>query len=113
MPITETQFKTIALGLPEAYEKPHYGQPSIFIGKKFLARYRREDDSVVLIVDSIDERDHLLAMDPDLYFITDHYRNYPSVLVRAAKLNAKDLRAMLERRRLAIAPKTPARKAKR
>ena len=105
MPVTEAQFRKIALSFPEAHEKSHYGQPSIFIAKKFFARLRAEDAAIVWIVGSIDERDALLEMDPKTYFVTDHYRNYPSVLVRLARLNETMLRKMLERRWRAIAPK--------
>ncbi len=105
MPITPAQFKKVALSFPEAHEKPSYGNPSIFIAKKFFTRLRKEDASVVWIVDSIDERDHLMEMDPKTYFITDHYRDYPSVLVRIARIDETMLKKMLERRWRKVAPK--------
>jgi hypothetical protein len=97
--------RRIALSFPEASEKLSYGKPSFFIAKKFFTRLRDEDASIVWIVGSIDERDHLLEMDPRTYFITDHYRDYPSVLVRIARIDKTILRKMLERRFRAIAPK--------
>jgi hypothetical protein len=105
MPITPAQFKKVALSFPEALEKSSYGNPSIFIAKKFFTRLRKEDDSVVWIVDSMDERDHLLEIDPKTYFITDHYRDYPSVLVRTARIDTDMLKKMLERRWRKVAPK--------
>jgi hypothetical protein len=105
MPITEAQFKTIALAFPEAHERPAYGQPAIYVAKKFFVRLRKEDAAIVWLVDSIDERDNLIAMDPKTYFITDHYKNYPSVLVRIARIDAAMLKRMLDRRWRAIAPK--------
>ena len=105
MPITKAQFKKIALAFPEAHEKSSYGNPAIFIAKKFFTRLRPEDDGIVCIVDSIDERDALLELDPRTYFITDHYKNYPSVLVRIQRINESMLKKMLERRWRAIAPK--------
>ncbi|HXC57152.1 MAG TPA: MmcQ/YjbR family DNA-binding protein [Rhizomicrobium sp.] len=105
MPITKADLKKIALSFPGANESSSYGQPSFKIEKKFFTRLRSEDDSIVLIVASIDERDMLLEADPKTFFITDHYKNYPSVLVRIARIDAKTLRAMLERRWRAIAPK--------
>jgi hypothetical protein len=66
---------------------------------------RSEDDSLVLVVGSIDERDMLLESDPALFHITDHYRNYPAVLARRTVIDAATLRGMLERRWRAIAPK--------
>ncbi|MBS0470107.1 MAG: MmcQ/YjbR family DNA-binding protein [Proteobacteria bacterium] len=103
--MTPAQLKKIALSFPGALEASSYGQPAFKIEKKFFTRLRPEDDSIVWIVDSIDERDALLEMDPKTYFITDHYKNYPSVLVRLSRLNEAMLRKLLERRWRAIAPK--------
>ncbi|HEY2885597.1 MAG TPA: MmcQ/YjbR family DNA-binding protein [Rhizomicrobium sp.] len=105
MAISKADLRRIALSFPESNEKPSYGKPSFFIAKKFFTRLRDEDASIVWIVGSVDERDHLLEMDPKTYFITDHYRDYPSVLVRIARIDKTMLRKMLERRFRAIAPK--------
>jgi hypothetical protein len=106
MALTRAQFVKIALSFPEAHEKSSYGNPAIFIAKKFFTRWRGEEDSIVWIVDSIDERDHLLEIDPKTYFITDHYKDYPSVLVRAERIDSAMLKKMLERRWRKVAPKT-------
>jgi hypothetical protein len=105
MAITAAQFKKVALSFPEAHEKSSYGSPAIFIAKKFFTRLRREDDGIVWIVGSIDERDALLELDPKTYFITDHYKDYPAVLVRIARIDETMLRKMLERRWRTVAPK--------
>ncbi len=47
----------------------------------------------------------MLESDPKLFHITNHYRNYPAVLARMSLLDPVRLRAMLERRWRAIAPK--------
>jgi len=105
MSVSRAQYKKIALSFPGGNEKPSYGKPSFFIDKKFFTRWRDEENSIVLIVDSIDERDMLLEADPKTFFITEHYRNYPSVLAYAARLDTKTLRGMLGRRWQKIAPK--------
>jgi hypothetical protein len=105
MSVTKAQLKKIALSFPGVVEGTSYGNPSYLVIKKFFTRWRGEEDSIVLIVDSIDERDMLLEADPKTFFITDHYRNYPSVLARAAKIDAKTLHGMLERRWQKLAPK--------
>jgi hypothetical protein len=43
-----------------------------------------------------DERDFRMQADPEVFFTTDHYRGYPSVLIRLTKVRAKDLRDVLE-----------------
>lgn len=105
MPVTESVVRKVALSFPLANEKPSYGKPAFFIAKKFFTRLRSEDDSLVWIVGSIDERDNLIELDPKTYFITEHYRDYPSVLVRIKRINEAMLRKMLERRWRTIAPK--------
>ncbi len=106
MALTKAQMKKIVLSFPETHEKSSYGKPSFFVAKKFFTRLRDEDSSMVLIVGSIDERDMLLEADPRLFHITDHYKDYPSVLARLEHLDAKTLRGFLERRWRQIAPKS-------
>jgi hypothetical protein len=103
--LTPAQFLAIALSFPGALEKLHYNQPSVMIAKKFFTRLRCEDNSAVLTVGSIDERDILLEAEPALFHITEHYRNYPTVLARLDALDEARLRAMLQRRWDDIAPK--------
>jgi hypothetical protein len=105
MSVTKAQLRKIALSFPGANEALSYGKPSYLIVKKFFTRWRDEENSIVLIVDSIDERDMLLEADPKTFFITEHYRNYPSVLAYATKIDARTLHGMLERRWRKIAPK--------
>jgi hypothetical protein len=45
---------------------------------------------------SIDERDMLLEAEPDLFFITDHYRDYPYVLMRLERAEPARFRALFE-----------------
>ena len=105
MSLTKAQIKKIVLSFPGAVEKSSYGKPAFLIAKKFFTRLRAEDNSLVLFVGSIDERDMLIEADPALFHITDHYKSYPTILARIANLDAKRLRGMLERRWKEIAPK--------
>ena len=105
MALTKSEFDRIALQFPGAHEKLSHGDPSIFIEKRFFTRLRGEDDSIVLIVDSIDERDMLLAADPETYFITSHYKNYPAILARMSKIDKAMLHARLARHWRRIASK--------
>ncbi|HTJ44618.1 MAG TPA: hypothetical protein VL463_21080 [Kofleriaceae bacterium] len=45
----------------------------------------------------LDEKDALLASDPDVFFTEPHYNGYPAVLVRLDAIDTKQLRAILER----------------
>jgi hypothetical protein len=97
--------RKIVMAFPGANESTSYGYPSFKIEKKFFTRLRAEDNSLVLIVDGMDERDMLLEAEPKLFHITPHYKDYPSVLARMERLDAKTLRGFLERRWRKIASK--------
>lgn len=103
--LTEADVKKAALAFPGIIEKPSHGRPAYFIGKKFFTRVRLEDQSVVLGVADIAQRDMMLELDPQTYFITEHYRNYPVLLVRLSHITYAELRTMLDRRFRMLAPK--------
>jgi hypothetical protein len=42
-----------------------------------------------------DDRAELLAADPDVYYVTDHYVGYNAVLVRLSRVNPDVLRDLL------------------
>lgn len=91
------QFHDLVMGFPETEYGTSYGQPAYKAFGKFLTRLRAEDDSVVLGQVSLDERELLCEADPETFHVTDHYRNYPYVLARLKRLDAKTLRGYLTR----------------
>ena len=44
---------------------------------------------------NIDQRDELIAEAPDIYYLTDHYENYPPVLVRLSHIQPAALKDLL------------------
>ena len=61
-----------------------------------MARLHQDGESLMLKV-GFEARDHLVRADPKAFFVTEHYRNYPSVLARLDRLTAADLRKLLAR----------------
>ena len=43
----------------------------------------------------LDDRAELIAADPAVYYVTDHYVDYSSVLVRLPRINPDSLRDLL------------------
>ena len=105
MSITRAEVDAIALAFPGARLGMSHGRPAYFIGRHFFTWIRPEVNSLVVHLDSIDERDALIESDPALFHITDHYRDYPMVLVRLERADAALVRGFLTRRFRAIAPK--------
>src|SRR5438132_14393946 len=78
--------RRLLLGLPNVTEGRSYGMPSFLLNGRFLARFRDNDTVLVLQLATISERDVLMELDPRAFFFTEHYRNYPAVLVRLAEV---------------------------
>jgi hypothetical protein len=78
--------RRLLLTLPNVVEGFSYRMPSFLLNGRFLARFRDNDEVLVLQLESIDERDVLMQIDAETFFFTDHYRNYPAVLVRLANV---------------------------
>ncbi|MFV4649199.1 MmcQ/YjbR family DNA-binding protein, partial [Mycobacterium tuberculosis] len=82
-----------------------YGTPALFVGKKLLVRLKEDGADLVLRV-GFEEKTHLMSADPDTFYETDHYRGYPAVLARLARLDAEVLMAVVIRQWRASATKT-------
>lgn len=76
--------RQLLLGLPDIKEGRSYGMPSFLLDGRFFARFRDDDTVLVRQVVTIAERDVLMDLDPRAFFFTEHYRNYPAVLIRLA-----------------------------
>ena len=98
--------RAIILAFPGVEEGTSYGKPAFIVRGKFLTRLRDEDDSLVLLEVGFDERDMLMEAEPETFHITEHYRNYPSVLARLANIHPGTLRGLLERRWRKVALKS-------
>jgi hypothetical protein len=78
--------RRLLLGLPNVTEGTSYGMPSFLLNGRFLARFRDDDTVLVLQLATIMDRDLLMQMDPRAFFFTEHYRDYPAVLIRLAEV---------------------------
>ena len=90
--------RKIGLALPGVEESTAYGSPALKVHGKLLAcvpaHRSAEPGSLVVRVD-FDDRAELLAADPDVYYVTDHYLNYTAVLVRLSRITPDVLRDLL------------------
>ena len=94
-PITFDTVREIARELPGAIESTSYGTPAFKVGKCLFARQHDEQDLLVIKIDPA-QRSMRMKVDPETFFITDHYLNYPYMLVRFSKVSREDLRELLE-----------------
>ena len=90
--------REIGLALPDAEEGTVYGSPALKVrGKMFacLAIHRSAEPGSLAVRIDFDQRDELTAADPKTYYLTDHYVNYPCVLVRLIGIHQDALRDLL------------------
>lgn len=73
---------------PQTFETTSYGTPAFKVHKKLLLRLKEDGETLVL---HSDDRDIFLEKDASVFFVTDHYANYPYVLVRLNKIRKDKL----------------------
>jgi hypothetical protein len=91
--------RNIALSLPDVEEGTTYRSPALKVHGKLLAcipiNRSVEPDSLAVSID-FEKRSVLTASSPDIYYLTDHYRAHPIVLVRLSRIGLDELRNLLE-----------------
>jgi hypothetical protein len=75
-----------------------HGAPSLKVRGKVLAciavHKSAEPGSLVVRIDA-NQRAKLIASASDVYYVTDHYVNYPTVLVRLSRIQPDALKELL------------------
>jgi hypothetical protein len=96
--------RRLALALPDVEEGTAYGTPAWRVRKKLFARLREDQETVAVRVER-GERELLMGAEPEVFFITDHYRAYAWMLVRLAAIPEDELAEVLEESWRRAAPK--------
>lgn len=104
--------RDLALKFPGVEDGTSYGTPALRVKKRFMARLREDGESVVFKV-GFDAREILMRAKPDTFYITDHYRASPSVLVRLSRATMEDLANIVEMAWKFSAPKSLAARKRR
>ncbi|HEX6746486.1 MAG TPA: MmcQ/YjbR family DNA-binding protein [Longimicrobium sp.] len=95
MPVGFDQVREMAMALPGVTEGVAMGTPAFYVRKLFFMRLKEDGETLVLRI-NLFEREYLLQAEPDAYFVTDHYREYPVVLARLPALSVERLRPRIE-----------------
>ena len=94
----------MALEYPGMEESTSYGTPSLKVFGKFMARLKEDGETLAIRV-GFEERQKRMNDDPATFYITDHYANYPAVLIRLRTVTRKVMREILEIAWRSVAPK--------
>lgn len=82
------------LGLPEVEESTSYGAPSLKVKAKNFAAVRGPREMVLHC--PLEQKDLLMEMAPDVYWQTQHFKNWPGLLVRLEVIGDEELKLRLE-----------------
>jgi hypothetical protein len=80
------RYLKIVLALPGTERSISYGTPSIKVKGKFMSRWRTEAEGALALRCDFLDRQILLQAQPEVFFLTDHYLDYPAVLIRLDKV---------------------------
>jgi hypothetical protein len=103
--MTFDDVRAIALAWPEVQDGTSYGTAALKVRKKLLARIKEDDDSLVVLGVPQEERAMLCDSEPRVFYFTDHYRDYPTVMIRLSKAGRGHVEPLLRRRWRALASK--------
>src|SRR5580698_8545454 len=84
--VTFEQVRLPAQAFPGVGDSTSYGTPALKVRGKLLARLHQSGECLVLRADLLD-REILMQSDPKVFFVTDHYRDYPWILVRLSAVD--------------------------
>jgi hypothetical protein len=101
--ITRAEGWKIALAIPGAEEVLWFRKPAVFLHGQFLTKVHDKEEAMTFRVSSMEMRDMMLEAEPQLFYITDHYRNFPFILARLSTLTPKVLKEMLAGRAAQLA----------
>ena len=86
-------------GLPGVEAVTKYdGSPLLKVDGMFmagLAMHPSAEPGTLVVRTRLEEREQLIEEAPETYYLTEHYRSYPLVLVRLSQVGADALRDLL------------------
>ncbi len=101
--VTYDTVRRVALALPNVVESTSYGTAALKVKGKLMVRLHDDGDKIVLKM-PFNRREELMAGEPETYFITDHYREYPWILVSMKHVHPDALPDLLQTAYRAASP---------
>lgn len=80
---------------PGIEEGTSYGTRAIKVKGKLIVRLKEDEETIVLRMSFV-VRDILLHEQPTKFYVTDHYKDWPMVLVRLNTVKKKQLADLVE-----------------
>ncbi|WP_029582437.1 MmcQ/YjbR family DNA-binding protein [Bradyrhizobium sp. URHD0069] len=103
--MTFDDVRKIAFAWPEVEDGTSYGTVALKVRKKLLVRLKEDGDSLVVPGVPHEERDMLVESQPKVFYFTNHYKDYPIVLIRLSKAKRATVEPLLRRQWRSLASK--------
>jgi hypothetical protein len=87
--------RRLALQFPGVEEGCCHGTPAFYVGRKLILRLWEDGETLVARC-AKEKRAAMIRRNPDVFFCTDHYRNYPAVLLNLLAVNKETLRETIK-----------------
>jgi hypothetical protein len=112
--ITFDTVREIGTQLPGTEVGTAYGSPALKVNGRMYAAIainkEAEPNSLGVYLTDFEQREALLADDPQTYYVRPHYEPYPIVLVRLARVTRDALEDLLREAHRVVSRKPPARR---
>jgi hypothetical protein len=101
MPAKKITFATVrklGLALPNVEEGTSWGTPALKVGGRMfacMASHKSAEPGTLVVRMAFNQRDELVATEPDIYYLEGHYVGYPCVLARLSRIHPDSLRDLL------------------
>ena len=94
-----TTVRRLTRNLDGVEDSTAYGSPCLKVGGRILAcitiNKAAEPNTLMVRLSSFEQRDELIAEQPDIYYLKPHYEPSPCVLVRLGRVDTDALRDLL------------------
>src|SRR5262249_48966748 len=90
--------REIVMTFPDVEESSLHGVPSLKVSGRLLtcpALHRSAESNSLMVRIGFEQRAELMASEPGIYYVTDHYVKHPAVLVRLGQIDKNSLKDLL------------------
>jgi hypothetical protein len=91
--------RALAAALPDVEEGTAWGVPALTLRGKLLAcmaSHKSAEPNSLVVRLGFEQRDAMIADDPETYYLKPHYAAYESVLVRLSRIDSDALKDLLQ-----------------
>lgn len=99
-PVDFQAVKDIGVKLPDVVDSSTARGSALKVLGRLMACeaiHKSAEPNTLMVRISIDDRTQLIAEHPETYYVTEHYRKHPAVLVRLSYISRRSLEELLGR----------------